>query len=394
MKKLIFLLVYIVTEGQAQSLTPVTLTTQSLRIVGSFEVATWESEHPEKKFPNNPELNFAFAQDDEIMINIQMENKKGTNRIEFIDYETRNILYSNNGFQSLENLKIRIPRTGIYTIQMATNYTFDRQCRIEVQRIPSTEQTRNFNTMVRWAEKYDTTWNTTYRDVLVGYDTTYSERFNLELVKSELSEELILQRTERVHSRTNLSNSNKSLIKVVVPQEDIDAYRQKRIKGWAYWIGVGEESLEVWKSNVSAFKDAATGFAGLMGATPLAGLAIGIITDLAASGMPDDVGYYFIGDEANANNFVSDLQFRNLINGKGGASFGQNQFPIKSDFYIGLWNDNYVQGIDVFIKVSVVWETSTYENRRYIDKVAVPRYERRTYKEPKVTVSRVLQRIE
>jgi len=49
-----------------------------------------------------------------------------------------------------------------------------------------------------------------------------------------------------------------------------------------------------------------------------------------------------------------------------------------------LANDNYVQPIDVNVKVSAIIEHTKYKDEAYMDRVITPKYEKRVVNEPKV----------
>jgi hypothetical protein len=144
----------------AQLAEPLTVTTQTINIAGALTVGAWKNEHPNQDFPNYPKLHYAFAEGDEIIIDFATENKKGTQIIEVCEFESKSVAYSNKGFQTLEGVRIKVPKTAVYRFEFATNHVFDRQCKITLKRLPSSESTKNFNCNITWKTISDTTFTT------------------------------------------------------------------------------------------------------------------------------------------------------------------------------------------------------------------------------------------
>ena len=136
-------------------------------------------------------------------------------------------------------------------------------------------------------------------------------------------------------------------------------------------------------------KNFASGAVTIFGGGPLTGIAIGAVSDLAMPTMGEDVAYWFIPDQYNAQLFVSRQTFMQFDKGKGIAAFGKNTGRTQGTFYIGLLNDNQFQGIDVNLKVSVIWETNYYEDRTFTEKSSVPKYETKVFSEPIIKTYKV-----
>lgn len=157
--KLIALLTGVIswTITYCQTQEPIVITTQSITIPGSLEVYNWKNDHPNQPF-NYPKLVYGFAAGDEIIIDFTTENKKGTQQIEVMEYGSRSVVYSNNQFQTLDGVRIKVPRSNVYKFEFATNHVFDRQCKVSIKRIPAADSTKNFNCAVTWKTIYDTTF--------------------------------------------------------------------------------------------------------------------------------------------------------------------------------------------------------------------------------------------
>ena len=351
---------------------PIDITDQTIKIKGFKE----------------EELYFGFAEGDKVIFNFQVLDDKELKEIEIIEYPNTS-KFSDYKTQKIESKVITVNKKGVYIFRFKNSSISGRICKIDIKRIPSSGLTKDFNSTVTWQEKQETTYNSYTKDVIVGYDTTYTQKLKREITKTEQNEEMIIDKTERVHSINNLENKNFKVVQVNLPQEELSAYKTKRIKSWAYWIGVGKEASDSWRRNVSTFRSLSTGAFTILGGSPLAGLAVGAITDLAMPTMGEDVAYWFITDYMNAQAFLASLQFMQFDKGKGVAAFGKFSGKRDGIFYVGLLNDNQFQGIDVTLKISIVWETNYYQDKQYTETNVSPRYEKKQYTEPIIKTVRV-----
>lgn len=74
-----------------------------------------------------------------------------------MEYASKSIVYSNKQFQTLDGIRIKVPKSNVYKFEFATNHLFDRQCKVSIRRIPTADSTKNFNSAVTWKTIYDTT---------------------------------------------------------------------------------------------------------------------------------------------------------------------------------------------------------------------------------------------
>lgn len=137
---------------------PIIVTTQSINITGSLVVSSWISEHPKQTYPDYPKMYYGFAEGDEIVIDFATENKKGTQAIEVTEFESKSVVYSNRQFQTLDGIRIKVPKTAIYKFEFGTNHVFDRQAKVTIKRIPASDVNKNFNCNVTWKSINDTTY--------------------------------------------------------------------------------------------------------------------------------------------------------------------------------------------------------------------------------------------
>lgn len=314
---------------------------------------------------------YSFDEGDEIVFNMEMIKGRHIKSIEITALPS-NILLSEFKAKKLVNQRIKIKKKGVVRFRFYSSSLTNRVCRARIQRIPSDASKIDFNTDWKWKVLKDTTYVKYTQDSLTGYRTVkYQEK--VKKLKEERTEEiLIFDKSQRVHSRTNLNN-NKSYLRVSLPNLINTNYRQEKLLSWAYWIGVGEASQEAYQKNLESVKELAKGVATRY-MTPLGALAVGKITNMILPNIGDDVQYYFILDYENAQKFYNDHEFYQFDMGKGRAAFGRHdQFP-KGSFYIGLSNDNLTRGINVNVKVIAVKQVKIFEDVIYNREREEPQY--------------------
>jgi hypothetical protein len=116
---------------------------------GLVEVTAWDSENPDEPYPY-PEYYYAFEKGDEIILDITMSNKKGTNAIHVSTYPDGVERYTNQAFTELTDLRIKVPERSIYRLAFTTNHAFARNAFLKVARKPASSETLNFNTKVTY----------------------------------------------------------------------------------------------------------------------------------------------------------------------------------------------------------------------------------------------------
>lgn len=333
------------------------------------------------------EILFGFAKGDKIIFSFRETGKKEMKEIEILEYPS-NSKFSDYKTQKIENKTISVNQTGVYVFRFKNSAMSGRICQIKIQRIPSSEETRNFNSQVTWETKQETTHNTYTKDVIIGYDTVFTQKTKRELVSTEQKESLIFEKTQRVHSTTN-DNGNRTSLFFTLPVNEIGPYKTKRIVSWAYWAGVGEEANQAWKQNSQAISKLAKG-ASTYFVTPLGALAVGAITDLLIPKIGEDVSYA-VSDQLNRNLFLAGKQYRIFDEGKGVAGFKRFDNPAmcQGTYFILLSNDNLMQGIDVTVKVIAIIEVNEYVDKQYTETEIRPKYERKTFSDPIIKTSKV-----
>jgi hypothetical protein len=229
----------------------------------------------------------------------------------------------------------------------------------------------------------DTTWNALVKDVVSGYDTISVQKTRKAILSEKRYEEMVLDKSQRVDSRTTLGQ-NKTSVAFTLPANYIGKDETKKVIAWAYWVGVGEESNEFWKQNRKLIVGAVQGTASYF-TTPLGGIAAGALTNLMLPTNGEDVEYALVNEQNNKLLF-QDKTYKSIDNGKGIAAYKRftDNNVLQGKYYVALINDNYVQPIDVNVKVSAIVEHIKYKEEKYTDRVITPRYEKKIIKEPQI----------
>ena len=292
-----------------------------------------------------------FAAGDKIVFNCEETKNREIAAIEIYKYPDNTAVFSAKA-KKVENKIIEVPEDAAYLFCFKSSGT--RSCAIHIQRIPASEDTKRFNTTVKWKEEKDTVYKNVTEEVIVKYDTTYEPKRTLLLEDStRVTEEKILDTKAIINSR-NSKQSNKQTIPFVIPKlESYDFPSQsKEFVAWVYWIGVGKESQEEWKKSVNAVKNLASGVASIVGAGPLAALAIGAIADFTIPTKGDYVSYrMYSADEKDTDTLWS----------KGILAYGKELEQKAGNYFIELENNNKMTAISVDVRISLIWETKYYK---------------------------------
>ncbi|QQS27781.1 MAG: hypothetical protein IPM47_12930 [Sphingobacteriales bacterium] len=328
-------------------------------------------------------LYYGFAKGDKIIFTFKEEEQKELTEVSIEEFPEQ-IRFSDYKVKSIRAKHIDVNQKSVYVFKFVNNQAFKgRVCHIKIQRIPETDLTIDFNSQVRWIASYDTTFQIETREVLSGYDTIFSKNESWELKKSTLEEFVVFDKNQKVASRANLGGvSNRICIRFELPPNVSNNSRKQVLQGWAYWIGVGEEASMVWTENVKTIAGFAQGVIAIY--SPLGGLVAGLVSGLAIPKTGDDI-YYAITDSVQAELFLSKKTFLPIDWGKGKGGFGKFNHTQPSAFYLCLENDNYLNAVDVTIKVVALIDTKIYANQETSKQVIKPRMEKVSVEIPVIT---------
>lgn len=318
------------------------------------------------------ELYFSFAEGDEIIFEMEMIKGKHIKEIELLEMPS-NLIFAEFKSEGITKKSIQVRNKGIYKFRFYSSSITRRVCKIKIYRVPASDSTRNFNTNWKWEIQKDTTYAIYQQDSLVGYKTIKYQETVRELKEKKIEEIMLFEKSQKVHSFWN-PNPSRTYLKVDLPNISNNSMREEHLLAWSYWIGVGQEGAVAYKENIKNISKLVSKAADIYYSNPLAGVAVGAISELIIPNTGQDIQYYFIKDFDNVTKFLNQQTFFQFDQGKGVAAFGRNDKINQGTFYIGLYNDNQRLGLNVEVKVLAIKEIKIYEDIIYNREREEPQY--------------------
>lgn len=123
---------------------------------------------------------FGFAAGDQVVFSFEEQNGKDLKEVEITELPATSH-YKEFKTSGVQKKTLSILRTGIYQFRFTNSVMLQKTCRLNIQRIPASEATQNFNTTVYWRTVFDTTYRTLqqhtaaeqYKTVSLVLPTTY-----------------------------------------------------------------------------------------------------------------------------------------------------------------------------------------------------------------------------
>ncbi len=319
------------------------------------------------------ELYYGFAAGDEILFLFnESEGKKlkevdvsaWPNQLRYADYETA------GGREQ----RIAVPVTGVYRFRFRNTAALgERVVQVSIRRRPADEQRRTFDTNIRWEERQDTFYRKGNRE-WPGWTDQVEVRSRKVLVRSDTNAVTLLEKTERIHSRSGmLYGSNTAEVRFKLP---VNQYLPSRdnpmsvseVISWAYWIGVGDEADRSYQEAnlkvVGQLADLASGLklvTSSSGYGALALLALKGVTMFSNPPKGDNARYTLWNDKGKA-----------LEKGNSIVAYKRMEAPLQGDFLFQLENDNVVDGINVTVKVLAIVHQKQWRMEDYTEYKRVP----------------------
>ena len=325
-----------------------------------------------------------------MIVDFELRKGKGV-KIEVIElpYQTK----INQFTARISNYRMNVTSTKVYLFRV-TNGMGNKLCSLSIKRIPKSQETVNFNTAWQWKTIYDTTYTTYKEDSLVRHDTVHYTETVKEVASKELTEEILVDQIEEMHSNAGviLSESPRKCISILLPQNQTSSNRTKRVIGWGYWICVGDNSNSFWSRNKSLMVKGTSTIAGAT-LSPIGGFIAGEIANLIIPNKDDvsNVIWAIIDNSKDKNAFMNKEQAYCLRHGNGPGAAGKfvEKNTTQGSYYICLYNDNHFRKIKVNVKVAALIETITYKDVDYQRTKIVPKYVTLTKKRMNITSSQV-----
>ncbi len=336
------------------------------------------------------ELYYGFAEGDEIVFNFKEVDGKEIREVEIIE------LPSNSKFKDIEtkeikNKVIKVTKKGIYKFRFYNSALLKgRICKIQIQRIPKKQELIDFNTGVKWVEKFDTTYSIKTETVVVGYNKINVQKSEKVLASIDTSVVSVLDRIERVNSKSNMTGNSVAFVGIQLPENTatpnvFNPYRTTQVESWAYSLAVGN-SGQAWYKNANLTSAAKTvaNVAAKSDPTGYSALALLAIEGYSAFSNPPngDNVKFSLGTNINGQNTT--LQYGNSV-----AASGRVTQYKQGGYTLRLENDNVMDGINVDVKVVAIVVTKVYKDRYYNVEETEPIKEKKTFRIPKVEVKKV-----
>ncbi len=286
---------------------------------------------------------YGFAEGDQLVFNFEEVNGKELKEVEITELPSSS-KYMDYKTIKINNKVLNIAKTGIYEFRFSNSALSGRVCKFKIQRIPASDATKNFNTSVYSRTVYDTIY------------TPIQEEY---LIKSDTTAVTIVDQLAKVSSETAMNgNPNTTLVDFTLPTGTI---------AWSYYIGVGTEGQEAYKEATDEFLSTAADLvSGIPGYGIMAALALTGINYFTKVQGSDNVKYYFITDWDNVLLFESDQTFYHYKQGDVVNDASRMTQPLSGKVYLGLFNDNIRDAIEVIVKVTAIsvsqqWGTRTIQ---------------------------------
>lgn len=302
-----------------------------------------------------------------------------------LEYETAKVEKSLNVYER-----------GIYSFRLKNSALMKKSvCRLKIERLPASPAAAAFNPAVRWVERLDTTYEVQSETLVQKDEAKEVQQRRRVLAKVDTSVTTILEKVERVHSWSRLGTSNVSYIAFELPKNRYEPnaqepYSATEVVSWAYWIGIGEESEKV-------FNDANAQIASRIakGLTSGAIRAGFISSGYGALAMLAIEGVSFFSNPPAGDNVLYEVlkgkegEYQLLSKGNSVTGFGRIDSATQGPFAFRLENDNYVEAINVNIKVIAILETKTYRDEYFSETQQTPFSEHTVVRKPVITRVRV-----
>jgi hypothetical protein len=284
---------------------------------------------------------YGLSEGDVIVLNFDELNGKELKEFEFSELQSSSTKFMEYKIKKIVDKRLTISATGIYKFRLANSAIGGRVCRFKLQRIPSDEQSKKFNTTVFWRTSYDSIY------------TPVEEKY---LVKADTSIITVIDQVSKVVSQSALNGaSNRTVVDFDLPTNTI---------AWSYFIGVGNEGKAAYEAGKEKFvQEAASTLSAIPQYGPMAALALYGINTFSKANGNDNVQYWFITDWNNVLAFKGAALFYQYKQGNVISDAAPMKDPLSGKIYLGLLNDNIMDAIEVNVKVTAIQVNQVWGTR-------------------------------
>lgn len=329
---------------QACPVEPVLVTDQTIRIKG------------EQRFF------YAFEEGDELTLVVASINGKNIRRVDARIHGGDEVWSSPQLAAQVEG-SWKVAKRAVYEIRIQVGAP--KTVRFQLYRRPKTLSRTVFDTQVQWKTVTDTIRRNYWSKTETVYDTSYPTHYRRVHYQTGEETYALVERTERVHSKTHLQGENRSILTFSLPKLQSNEQHEERLIGVAYWLGVGQEGLEHYKTELKKFLGSAAIQVGKK--NMLAGLAIGAYAVATNPPQGDNIHYIW-----------SNSTGRTLDKGNVTVAFGRFTGGAGDQLTLSLTNDNILNGLNIHIKLVAVVERRYYRQEGYQVRTITPLTHERT----------------
>ena len=270
------------------------------------------------EYVSHSELYYAFEKGDEILIDGDIENKKGKFFIELLKYPEGNRIYAKQRLEELKNHRITIVEQSIYIVRIGTSAFLDKRIKLSIKRKPINDKAKYFSTTVK-----------------------RKTRFN--------AVKILEPSYHYINSTSNETwkgGTNEIIIPVTPPDDAIE---------WYYVVSASrnEEEIKSNLNNLSLFGDLAKVLNGVNPTTTALNIGIDFLTQAPGANYCD----VYLLDHNNQSLFNNDIKFQYITEG---SRENVKSATVKircctgSQYYLGIQNRDTYHGIHVGIEVVAV----------------------------------------
>lgn len=339
------------------------------------------------------ELFYGFAAGDRVLLTVEELGGKAIKEVEMAVYPDQVKLLEREtaGFT---NREIKVLRSEVYAIRLKnTALLGERNCRVIIKRIPAEARYAAFNTAVQWIEKVDTVYRSG-KEEHSGYQRREVEKTKKVLVSADTQVVTLLERSERIYAKAGLLyGDSESALEFTLPANTYypdtkNPYRKTEVVSWAYWIGVGDEAdrsfqqantkaLSKMADAAVSLKLVATGGYGALAVLALKGVAL-----FTNPPKGDNVHYRLLKIDVGGKHQAID-------EGSSVTAYRRVDKPLQGTFAFRLGNDNYVDAINVNVKVLAVTISYVYADKTYTEVVEEKIADEALLGKPTVRINRI-----
>lgn len=327
-------------------------------------------------------LYFGFTAGDEIVFAVEEVNGRPLREVSIALYPEQ-VVFADYRRERVEK-SLRVHTEGVYVFRLRHEGLGNRLCRVRIQRRPAPDRP-DFNPAVRWVERLDTLYHNQTENLTTGFTERPVERTRKVVAAVDTLVEVLVSRTERVHSSTNL-NGNTAVIAFDLPANTYlpqpgNPYEVTETTAWAYALATGEPGA-AWYEDANK-RAAARRIVTTLVDVGMVGTLYGALAVLAIEGVS------LFNNPPDGDNVQFELRTAGQANAtllaEGNSVTAQGRFlaPRPGPYALSLTNDNLINAVNVDVNIIALRVRTTYADETYTEMTTVPIHERAIEREIK-----------